>query len=63
MKNNFTCHQHDGNQVSYEQETETLHSVSLDSKRVCRPFTSVDMWFIRKNYRRRSINDQISYRF
>jgi len=63
MKNNFTCHQTDGNRISFEENIETLQSVSVRSKRVCRPFTSGDMWFIQKNYRRRSINDQISYRF
>jgi hypothetical protein len=33
------------------------------SKRVHKPITSSDMWFINKNYRRRSVGGEINYRF
>lgn len=62
MKNNCNYHQHDGNNFFFESEMET-HLMNAQSKRIHKPITSSDMWFIQKNYKRRSIGDQINYRF
>jgi hypothetical protein len=32
-------------------------------KRIHKPLTTSDMWFIHKNYKRRSVGGEINYRF
>jgi len=63
MKNTCTYHHNDTNSFSFESEIETAHVLTVHSKRIRKPITSGEMWFIQKNYKRRAIGDQINYRF